>query len=77
MYMNHLYHQALFHAAVATTDKARNIREISRHIEHSHPGPVGGRILYTENHDTVPGDREKRYIHTCTYLHLREINSKI
>ena len=31
------------------------------HIEHPHPGPMAGRIVFTENHDTVPGDRERRW----------------
>ncbi|EGD81363.1 hypothetical protein PTSG_02082 [Salpingoeca rosetta] len=52
--------KALFNVAEPTKDARRNIGELAQHISRSHPGHMGGRVLYTENHDTAPGDREKR-----------------
>eukprot|EP00045_Choanoeca_perplexa_P002355 m.24067 g.24067 ORF g.24067 m.24067 type:complete len:889 (+) comp11470_c0_seq3:91-2757(+) len=51
---------ALFQVATAPSDAQRDIEALAHHIEHPHPGPMAGRIVFTENHDTVPGDRERR-----------------
>ncbi|EDQ86230.1 uncharacterized protein MONBRDRAFT_28467 [Monosiga brevicollis MX1] len=52
--------KSLYQIATAVEDRTRDLQALANHLEHPHPGPMAGRILFTENHDTVPGDRERR-----------------
>lgn len=50
----------LFHASSALSDKSRNMNQISEAIRKSYFGKLKNRIIYTESHDTIPSDRQKR-----------------
>lgn len=54
------FFSVMFHACSILSDKSRNMHQISEVIQKSYLGKLQTRVIYTESHDTIPPDRQKR-----------------
>ena len=54
------FFSTLFTNAIDPNDNNRNLNQLADAICHSYHSYIHNRVIYTENHDTIPNDRQKR-----------------
>jgi len=55
-----IFFSIIFHNITCPTDNSRDLTRLGHCIRRKFSEPTYSRVIYTESHDTIPGDRQRR-----------------